>query len=1022
MALIPHRDTPGRRPRGLAVLLAGLLALLLVLPSCDNPACVFGGSCNGSTSGGAALGTNPAAFPPDHAWILTGAPTVTQFFPSGTTINTATPIVVVFSESMAAQTLVTSVALFSTAGFGAPVPTLPVGLVGDGRVMVVVPAVPLDPGGDYELRWTDQSVITDITGTTLTQQPDRVIGSFTVAATDPVVPRVLTTWPPDGASNQSATGEIVVFFDRPMVQGSVTSQSFAVTVDSVTPTPNPPAQPVLLIGPTAFPTTDTRVWRYRKVDGAGNAVSLGAGGAVHLELSPGSDPILAQAGGVLPNTELDFDVASFSAPISAEIVSLPTDAIGIENLDGDLTSPLDIALTLDGALNSDRIGIFLFGQALDGSQTITLFRETTVGAIGYDPMTMVATLTEAQLDIASSTSPVTARFDDGEFAIALRTERNGQFSPVRLVDVDLEVQGPQNALLDTTRPTFTAFGTSGNDSSTFVSDLRHLAVVGRASEELRSVEVTAGGSNNGAFPPVVGSSSGGLFVAAPVLLDVVDPATQPVMFSMEIYDRALNSTASTINADFMQRGAVGPGSALPGFGSIDIDVFDARTLSPVSGAVIYVHNDNAGAVTFISTGTTTATGFLNLTAGANLSIVTVEAPGYDVVSYHGVPVSSISLPLQRSNVSPGRVLGTVSSTNQQFSQYDLFVADSRQFDLDEPVLSAGCSASAAILGWDCAYGPADLRLGAPRVISSFAVLPPIDTFNFNAKSFLRGYSFELPFSPPSAGSTSTVDFDVNPLLDDPSVPLEQQVLAGPQANLSIVGLTGVDPADLDGEPRAVIEARVRGMHGSALAGAGAALDPVGTRATQWTVSTAIPGVVDPTSGKYAGDELGELVDDGVIDPDLFLRVEVRDNAGNVVGRRPRFPNPGVPGSLVPLDVADITAPAPGGNTLGDGFNLTFNDRIATGGGGQPGLYRATIVDQAGKVWRLYRSAGGGGSRRISVPDLPFAGGVGLADGPLACWVEAWAWTGFDETEFLFSDIEREYDRFSAGAPITLSKP
>ena len=41
---------------------------------------------------------------------------------------------------------------------------------------------------------------------------------------------------------------------------------------------------------------------------------------------------------------------------------------------------------------------------------------------------------------------------------------------------------------------------------------------------------------------------------------------------------------------------------------------------------------------------------------------------------------------------------------------------------------------------------------------------------------------------------------------------------------------------------------------------------------------------------------------------------------------------------------------------------------------------------------------------------------------VACVVEAWAWAGFDETGFLFSDIEREHDRFSASAPISFTKP
>src|SRR5262245_1756369 len=121
-------------------------------------------------------------------------------------------------------------------------------------------------------------------------------------------------------------------------------------------------------------------------------------------------------------------------------------------------------------------------------------------------------------------------------------QRGAVTTPVRLLDADFSVTGLQSALLDTVRPTLTGLGTSGTDKGNFRSDLRDLALVGRANERIRAVEVsTTSLGNNGILTPTVGSTTGGLFVAAPVLLGTLTPAQLPLPFTAVIYDNALNS-------------------------------------------------------------------------------------------------------------------------------------------------------------------------------------------------------------------------------------------------------------------------------------------------------------------------------------------------------------------------------------------------------------------------------------------------------------------------------------------------
>jgi hypothetical protein len=1014
MSSTERRRGPGRSLRAIglaAALAAGLLA------GCDNPACVFGGDCS-QVGGGALGGNNPAFAPADDAWILTGAPTVTGFFPNGGAIHSETPLVVLFSESMAASTVTSNIRLFDLDSmFGeTPVPA-PSFLVGNGRVLVVLPAGALTADHTYELRWNENALVTDLTGAALALPPDLLIGSITVDTTDPVAPRVITSWPQDLSDDQSTTTEIVAIFDRSMDETTVGLSSFEVTVGGQPPVFNTVAQ-ALSIGVL---TTDSRVFQYRNTDGSGTVAGFGPSAMVNVRLSKTGAKIVADDGGVLPETVFDFTTASFEAPLAAEIVSLPMDAIGIDNLA--LPTPtLNVAVTVE-AQPSDRLGVFLFGQSkANPGQVETLFRDVEISALSvpYDAVNMLATLTETELQLAANNAlPVDANFDDGELTIALRLERAGEFSAVRLLDTDMNLPLVQSAVLDVTRPTFTAFGSSGVETGDFTSDLRDLCVVGRADERIRVAIVTAGAQNNQSLsllPPVIGSDDAGLFVAAPVPLGLVDPGSQPVPFTLDLYDRALNRAMAPVAGDFYQVGSMGAGALGASF---DVDVYDRRTLAPIAGASVFVHQVNAGVVTSLGPAQLTdGAGRVNVgSAPAGDTIVTVDALGYDLWSFEAVPADRISAPLRRGIDLPGSLSGTISSviTNGNFTSYARHVADSRALTLDDATLpAAGCIPNLPALSNECTYGPGAVRVGPVRSLSFVAVNHPVTLTgaNFSALGFLKGYFLEAPLAEPVPGNATSFDFRVDVLLDDVNLPLEEQALEGPtNVPLFAAGIGGIDLNNLE-EPEVSVRARLSSLHGTALVGYGAALDPMGAPADTWSVYTAIPGVADPTVGPGEG----ELLSDGILAAgDMTVRCEVRDTTRNRTVHRFSFLTP--PASVTPIGVPRITFPPDQGSSGAVGYDLDFAGVLPGGGG----LYGATLVGADGRRWELYRTAVGGATETIHVVDLAAAGGFGLPDGPVSALVEAWGW-GYDPTDFLFSDVEREYVDYAAGTGVTYTQP
>ncbi len=1006
-----------RRAIGVRTWATGLaVAALALLPGCDNPACVFGGTCNpdNAPGGGGSGSTTPA----NHAWLRDGAPSITSALPTGTGASLQSPLMLVFSESMAASTLAQALELVEV---GAPggFPVAASALIGDGRVWVGSSTQPLEASTEYQLRVVSGRSITDLQGAALPVAEDRVLATFTTAATTPTTPRVLGTFPGDGTTQQSATSEIVVVFDRPMNPLTFNTSSFAVTVNGAPPANNQAPQSLTLLGGAP----DTRVWRYRTVDAQGEVVPFPNSADVLLELSPTTAPLApaapATGGTPLPRTLVDYKTAAVAAPLAAMITSSPSDAIGASNLDG--TSPLSVALDLNGAQLGDTLRIYIFGSTRDAEpEALLLARSIDLTANLLDVPFQVATIGEAQIDLASSASPVSVRIAEGPFDIAFALQRGTYQTPVRLLDVDDLETGVQRPLLDVTPPTFVGLTSTGQVINAFVTDQRDVVVSGRASEEIRACEVSiTGGGDNGVQPETVASNAQGLFVAQPVAAGLIDPATQPLDARVWLFDRALNRSISSAQPAVRQVGAIGPGAAIPGAAQVQVEVRDGRTLAPLSGARVIVHEDVGAGPILGAFGTTDSNGLSSLNVGAVGEIfVTVDLAGYNLWTFQGVTSARVSVLLDSITTSTAASGGVVTSSLSALASLEALVADSRAADGTSATLNIlNCSSAGSLI--NCPFGPVAIRAGAIGALSGFAVDTPPTAFNFSASTFLRGFAPTLPLPAASAAAPSTATATITRFLDDPAVDQEARALAGPAATLDASAQSGLVLAQLDGAPRVSIQGLVPGVGGPWVVGVGAALDPLGTPASAWELRSAIPGAVDPTDGKYVGDEFGELFLRGTLVGDLYLRVEMRDTLGaRAVSRTPVTSTGPV---VLPPDAPVVLSPTLGSTTAGPSYEVTFSDTLPDGG--DPGLYRVTLAGSNGRRWHLWRADTTGATRTVWVPPIAAtANGIPLPPGAVAASVRAYSYPTLDVSEFMFSDLERLAESIADSAPLLFNQP
>lgn len=1017
---MPQRS---RRTPFLAAL--ALLPATISLAGCgDSPACVFSG--NGCQGGGGPGGLGQAASLPDNGQtILPGDPKVDETFPDDKQVSSTSPVMVVFSESMAPDTAQGKIGLVPLDLGGFPLTPLPTSqvLLARGRVLVMLPAAALPPG-DYVVQVASDEKIFDLTGQQLGVPSDKILANFQVDTEDPEEPAVIGTFPLPGTLAPTTT-PIIVAFDRRMDTATVTDASFIVEADGAPPPFDP--LPIPLTIQTGFvPIVDTRIFIYQSLDTTtGEVASLGAGADVVLTLSPIGDTILDEDEGILPPKSVDFETQGFEAPLHAEILSNPADGIGIHNLTPGDPEELTVQVDLDAGQEGDLVVITLFGlskETEEGEDPVLFALERTKEATGAEPIVAVS-FSLADLDI--TTDPGVATFADGTVAFACALRRGVETSPVRLLDASLSA-GLQDPVLDTQAPVIEELLNPGAGvTDLYRSDVRDLVLAGNADERILRAEVTTAllGTVEGM---VVGSDDDGFFVAAPLPLGLIDGGG-PISYDLRVFDTVSNAS-EPVSGVFTQHGGIGGSAAFVAGDPIAVEVVDAVTLAPLAGARVFTHADQGDGVNFplLDSAVTAADGTATVaSAGAPAAgtLLSVDAGLYDLWTFHGVAANRVSVTLRPSVPGAAAVGGVMTTTSEiadlSLSLIDRKFDDARRPEEAEPSFDGqACSADPfGGLPLSCPFGPEPVAVGRLGALSLLAGNLGLDAGSFSASALIQAFVLTVPRPPLQPAAADTLEVVVPFLLTEPGVePSELPIEAHPVAFYGSFA-TGLDLGSLTddpvttGDPRVTLEALVPGVPGSTMVGAGLAFQQ---SPGVWAVRSAYPGAVD---------DAGSLGLQGTVDTDLFLRLELRDEAGNRSGQRPRLSTLAtlpLPFSTFAPPVAVISAPAAASTVLTGAIDVEFENALPDIAG-EPGLYVVHLVDSVGRGWDLYRvDPPDGAPAEVHAPDLVASGGIGLATGNVAASVELFAWPGFDAGAFLLSDVAREHDVFSSGAPITFA--
>jgi len=580
--------------------------------------------------------------------------------------------------------------------------------------------------------------------------------------------------------------------------------------------------------------------------------------------------------------------------------------------------------------------------------------------------------------------------------------------------------------LDTVRPELVElFGDDGTGLVT--SELRGLSLAGRASEPLRAADLSTSLGDNGVEAEVYGAQDDGSFLTAPVAgIDVLTQGSQPLAFTLTLYDRALNASSVAIAGTYQQKGVVGPTAVAPG-GMVTVEVFDAVTKLPIVGADVFVHADDGATFPQVSQAATIATGDAAVTLpGAGGHILTVVADGYNLVSLMDVEATRVSLPLEPSPPALGAVAGVLGSGSElaalTLNDLSLRYADPRAV----PFITGSSPATIGLLSGQacssnpfgdsaiaCPFGPAPIVAGRVGAVVALGGTFDLPSGSFSANAALDVFALALPLAPVEASGAQAANFEVG-LLDEPGGDVLDLPAELPQVSLVATGIAGVDLGSLiddpgtAGEPLVTGETLIAGLPGSLPVAQGVSYDQGGG---VWDLRIAAPGAVLPG---------GAL--DGVVDTDLYLHAAVQDISGARSARRVRASGVGglaTPNQLDLIDAPEITAPV--GTSGSVGYDIVMTDVVADAEG-LPGLFSVEVVDANGRVLRIFgREPADGTPVRAHVVDFGGAA-TGLAGGTTFARATVVAGPGLDFQDFLWSDLEQVYELAASGPLVTYSVP
>ncbi len=984
------------RFRDFASITALAVLSMVGLAGCDNPACVFSTQgCNSNGSGENGVGTASASLPQDGAVVKGALPSLEQALPSGDGAWPGTPIALRFSESMNPESLSGAFLLVDRfSGTPFPVADPPV-LLGDGRLVVLQPLATLPDGRSYNLTVAPGALVTDVTGQEWGVGPGEMVASFSTDERVDPLPQVLMTVPSNGEANVSDLTEISVVFDRAMNPTTFGPGAMFVRVSGVEPSPNPLASAASTNG-VPVPSA----WTWSSEDVFGSRVSLGAGSSVTLSLSPNGQELEDGEGGAVDPTDVTFTLANLPAPVGGTKPFGAQDAIGAADLADLVTPVLQIELAqLSQA--GDELFVYLFGEALEGGELLAFERRIPLAA-GI----ALVDLLSADLQLLDGVGAGLLR--DGTVRVAVRMSRGTEQSSLRTLDGSPFLDGIQDYVFDLTDPEIVTVGFSPENTNFLITDQRDFTLFGIARESMAGVRVSTAFGNNVTLldpPAPTQLGLGNVFVAAPVPLGIVDPTMGPVAFNAQPFDNALNTPPAAYSGLWSQVGIAATGALLPA-AEIQVWVVDAATLLPVADARVITHQDNGG-LTFLEADDTGPLGVLTMdAAGVGETVVTVDAPGYDLFTFHGAPRAIMQVMLERSVQTPAQWEGQVQASFPEapIQGVDVLVSDTR-LNLGGSLArrTGACTLDTNANLYRCGFGPEVGRIGRVGFGTFIAGDLSLVQAAFHPLSFLRAFGWETGQSTlVTSGFGVPSIIGVDTLLttgDVEELPIEVPAQVMSKASAPSLGA-------LVEEPRVYVDGLSPGMDRPILIGLGISYT---SGADTWDIRSAIPGVVDGVEDNMS-DELGVLVEFGTLLPDHYLRVEAEDVDGNLSVIRRHLSALG--GTLFLPDVANLQSPAGGANTGGASFGLVLQDTL-TDAQGMGGLYKAQLTDVNGRGWSLWHRdvADGPGVVNIQVPEIASVGGTPLANGTIRCRTTMIAAPGLDTTQFMWSDLHRDAELY-----------
>jgi len=948
------------RPSTLAARLLPTLAILLSLSvsgaTCSqNAGRVFnggGGTDGGGDDGGDGV-TPPRPDAPaiayfDGALVLDGVPTVIATGPADESekVDVQSPVAVWFSESLNSSSVTTtSLQVRRVGSTGGVLASLD--FYAGNRCVLLEPTVSLVVDSDYEIIATDD--IHDLDGKRISLPEDGVIGSFhTAFAASGRNPKVVAAFPPAGSRDVPNDHDAIIVFSKPVNYSTVLP---AVKFEQVNN--NGVVQGAGAFDPPNVSLHGSRVFLYTR---AADSDDLDLAKRMRIQIANSVEDTEFNPNLMSQLFESIWNTLDFGRPLSintAAISGAEDSQVNIANLGA---FPINVQVDGNGIMLGDELQVHLT-EASAVSAILSVAGGSDSGIVTSADVAGTAHAFALDL-LASPGVPGFSKLGDGDVVISAFVERAGDRSTIYAAD---------GIRQDTVAPSLSRFGPPfGFSAGSFETDLPEFRPYGQANEEIATVAARVAGNDFVEYSR--STSSGQNWFLGPEVKGLFPDGRFNLRdkgFDLLLTDTAGNAMIDEVRGRVTFHGFIGPHAAGD---SMTVEVFNARSLSPIPGSVFELEaadgSDLRDAVESLI-GEETFTGL-----GGRSYNLTVSAEGYHTATFYGLQSSVCSLPLRPISgfgqvTSPLVTLENASGGEVRLANPLLLDSQSRHVpdgftDITVPFDFGftGTNTQADRPGWYAAY----FRLSSSDPFLQFALEPRVIVDPFSASSITD--AAELSMVPIDGASRDSYSADWSAAPGDPDIQTS--------AVVKLPGLAG-------------------------LASVGIGEDLTGGTGTLGSTITVLHALTEAAADVAAVDEADleiDLMTRGFYDNDGHVTMLLED--ASTTGSNTFTWVSGLP--TVKTTGLDPQAIA--------GEDLRFKDSL--GDDGDIGFYLVTLDDGTAQ-WDLWVPAS---VRASGNPVFPTLDETPLDDNLDAVWtmfVEAFHMpSGYSETGFFFTELRRDF--------------